>query len=73
MDQTIQEQLRQAWMDQEAKRNETASTAACEIQRSCRYHIMPFDAIESEDPRRPGVIRSDCRHCGQFLGFRPAN
>lgn len=72
MDQTPQEQLQQAWMKQEAKRNETASIAACEIRRSCRYHIMPFDAIEDEDPRRPGAIRSVCRHCGRFLGYRPA-
>jgi hypothetical protein len=37
----------------------------------CTHHILPFDAIEYEDPRRPGFIRSDCRLCGCFLGYRP--
>jgi hypothetical protein len=37
----------------------------------CTYHIPPFDAIEYEDQRRPGFIRSDCRLCGCFLGYCP--
>ncbi len=39
--------------------------------KPCEFHIPPFDAIESEDPTRPGCIRSDCRLCGRFLGYRP--
>ena len=38
---------------------------------ACVNHLQPFDAIEREEPTRPGFIRSDCRRCGRFLGYRP--
>ncbi len=39
----------------------------------CKSHLPPFDAIESADAFRPGWLRSTCRRCGKFLGYRPAN
>lgn len=38
---------------------------------NCRMHLLPFDAVESADLSRVGWIRSSCRLCGRFLGFRP--
>ena len=38
---------------------------------SCRSHLLPFDSVEILDANRPGMIRSSCRRCGRFLGFRP--
>ena len=42
-----------------------------EASADCLSHIPPFDAVESPDPSRHGWIRSDCRKCGKFLGYRP--
>ncbi len=39
----------------------------------CETHLPPFDAVETKDTRRPGWIRSDCRLCGRFIGYRPAD
>ncbi|MDP1561995.1 MAG: hypothetical protein Q8M16_11505 [Pirellulaceae bacterium] len=36
----------------------------------CGAHVPPFDAVEETDNRRPGFIRSKCRQCGRFLGYR---
>lgn len=36
----------------------------------CRSHLLPFDAVEQRDPKRPGYTRSTCRRCGRFLGYR---
>jgi hypothetical protein len=38
----------------------------------CRCHVPPFDAVETTDPKRKGWLRTSCRRCGQFLGYRPA-
>lgn len=37
----------------------------------CQSHLPPFDAICTPDPKRRGWIRSQCRLCGRFLGYRP--
>lgn len=37
----------------------------------CGIHSPPFDAVEEPEPRRPDWIRSTCRLCGRFLGYRP--
>ncbi len=37
---------------------------------ACGSHLPPFDAIEERDPKRFGYVRSTCRLCGRFLGYR---
>ncbi|MFN7878070.1 MAG: hypothetical protein ACK5PB_22315 [Pirellula sp.] len=37
----------------------------------CGIHSPPFDVVEEPEPRRPDWIRSTCRLCGRFLGYRP--
>jgi hypothetical protein len=78
----LQKRLQDAWKTPPAKeRKPTEATTVVSnlasvraggvaIER-CSFHIPPFDAIEWEDPQRPGYIRSDCRLCGCFLGYRP--
>lgn len=36
----------------------------------CGWHVQPFDALEEADRSRPGYVRSSCRLCGAFLGYR---
>jgi len=65
MNRDLQEQLRQAWDKQPST---TKATTACEPSAECSFHILAFfDTIETDDPKRPGVIRSECRRCGRFL------
>jgi hypothetical protein len=37
----------------------------------CISHNPPFDLIERPDVNRRGWIRSECRVCGKFIGYRP--
>ena len=37
----------------------------------CLSHLPPFDAVCVADIKRRGWVRSHCRLCGRFLGYRP--
>lgn len=39
----------------------------------CRWHVPPFDLIDADDRARPGYVRSACRACGRFIGYRRAD
>lgn len=39
----------------------------------CRPHNSPANYIDSPAPNRPGWIRSTCRVCGKFVGYRPTS
>lgn len=43
-----------------------------QVARRCVCHIAPFDTIDRPDQSRIGWIRSQCRLCGAFLGYRMA-
>jgi hypothetical protein len=38
----------------------------------CGVHSPPLEMIDEPDKSRSGFIRSKCRHCGRFLGYRRA-
>ena len=40
------------------------------LARRCSTHLPPFDTNDTADPRRPGWVRSECRKCGAFHGYR---
>ena len=39
----------------------------------CLTHYPPYDLVDVPDSSRPGWIRSTCRKCGTFMGYRPEN
>ena len=43
-----------------------------QTRQTCVCHVPPFDLRETIDQSRRGWIRSNCRLCGAFIGYRPA-
>ena len=49
-------------------------SAVLESLRSrCRPHNNPDNYIDVPDDRRPGWVRSKCKLCGCFVGYRDTN
>lgn len=40
------------------------------LRPNCRPHSNPDNYIDAPAPGRPGWIRSTCRVCGCFVGYR---
>jgi hypothetical protein len=40
------------------------------LRPNCNPHNNPDNHIDTPDDRRPGWIRSKCRVCGRFVGYR---
>ena len=62
-----------------ARRSEVQShgtreaTLARGTSERCSQHIDPQDWLDKPAPGRPGWVRSTCRRCGTFVGFRHQN
>ena len=62
-------QLQDAW-------NQTVATGPAQALANpmkCPQHIDPQDWLDEPAPGRLGWIRTTCRLCGGFIGYRPAN
>lgn len=54
-------------------RTETArqATVATSAAKRCRVHTDPTRWVDDANQPRAGFIRSVCRDCGGFIGYRP--
>jgi hypothetical protein len=43
------------------------------LTQDCRPHNRPEKYIDAPDPNRPSWIRTTCRVCGRFIGYRPTS
>tara|TARA_Y100000593_G_scaffold90885_1_gene178318 strand:+ start:343 stop:567 length:225 start_codon:yes stop_codon:yes gene_type:complete len=62
-------QLQDAW-------NQTVATGPPLIPAKppkCSQHVNPQDWLDEPAPGRLDWIRTTCRLCGGFIGYRPAN
>lgn len=55
-----------------ARKPTAAELLAARPPRRCLTHTNPADWLDEPARNRPGYIRTVCRRCGCFLGYRPA-
>lgn len=55
-----------------ARKPTAAELLADRTPRRCWTHTDPREWLDEPAHRRPGFIRSTCRRCGGFVGYRPA-
>lgn len=55
-----------------ARKPTAADLLAARPPRRCLTHTDPADYLDEPASNRPGYIRTVCRRCGCFLGYRPA-
>lgn len=53
-----------------AETGASSMTPAKRANRDCEPHVPPFDQVDEPDRTRSGWVRSRCRRCGRFLGYR---
>jgi hypothetical protein len=55
-----------------AARITAAELLAARKPRRCLNHTDPAEYLDEPARNRPGYLRTVCRRCGCFLGYRPA-
>lgn len=55
-----------------ARKPTAAEILAARKPARCLTHTDPRDWLDEPARNRPGYIRSTCRRCGGFIGYRPA-
>ena len=55
----------------QARLSRSQLTSSAVPNSKCKYHIPNIEWRDQEQQTRPGWIRTTCRRCGSFIGYRP--